>query len=70
MDAFFPLRYFKISDPGAWINMDRTSGELKVANTIDRESKYVKDGLYTIPVKAVDTSKSMPKLLLARMLYI
>ncbi|XP_076000751.1 desmocollin 2-like protein [Genypterus blacodes] len=50
------MKYYKISDPGAWISMDRHSGELKVTNTIDRESKFVQNGLYTIPVKAVDTS--------------
>lgn len=39
--------------------MDRNSGQLKVANTIDRESHFVHDGIYTIPVKAVDASKSL-----------
>ena len=39
--------------------MDENSGQLKVANTIDRESKYVQGGLYNVTMKAVDASKSM-----------
>lgn len=38
--------------------MDRHSGDLKVANTIDRESKFVSDGRYTFTVKAVDAGES------------
>lgn len=37
--------------------MDRQSGDLKVANTIDRESKFVSDGKYVFTVKAVDASR-------------
>lgn len=37
--------------------MDRHSGDLKVANTIDRESKFVSDGRYTFTVKAVDAGE-------------
>ena len=58
--AVFPLsslRYYKESDPGLWINVDKNTGELKVANTIDRESKFVQDGIYNITMKAVDASK-------------
>ena len=55
----FPLcpRYYKILDPGSWISVDRNTGELRVANTIDRESHFVKDGMYYVTMKAVDTSK-------------
>ncbi|KAM9790901.1 desmocollin 2-like protein [Syngnathus typhle] len=53
------IKYYKIMDPAAWINVDRNSGELRVANTIDRESQFVKEGLYNITVRAVDaTSKT------------
>uniref|UniRef100_A0A3B4BB59 Cadherin domain-containing protein n=1 Tax=Periophthalmus magnuspinnatus TaxID=409849 RepID=A0A3B4BB59_9GOBI len=52
------IMYYKITDPGSWINVDRASGELKVANTIDRESSYVQNGLYNVTVRAVDGSKS------------
>ncbi|KAJ0011585.1 hypothetical protein NQD34_012560 [Periophthalmus magnuspinnatus] len=50
------IMYYKITDPGSWINVDRASGELKVANTIDRESSYVQNGLYNVTVRAVDGS--------------
>ncbi|KAM9845093.1 desmocollin 2-like protein [Aulostomus maculatus] len=50
------IKYYKVSDPGSWINIDRNNGEVKVANTIDRESEMVKDGLYPVIVKAVDAS--------------
>ncbi|KAM7400568.1 hypothetical protein PAMA_004989 [Pampus argenteus] len=50
------IKYYKIIDQGSWINVDRNTGELRVANTIDRESKFVQDGLYNITMKAVDAS--------------
>ncbi|XP_017278035.1 desmocollin 2 like [Kryptolebias marmoratus] len=50
------IMYYKISDPGMWVNLDKNTGELKVANTIDRESDLVQDGLYNISVRAVDSS--------------
>uniref|UniRef100_A0A3P8QQZ5 Cadherin domain-containing protein n=1 Tax=Astatotilapia calliptera TaxID=8154 RepID=A0A3P8QQZ5_ASTCA len=50
------IKYFKITDPGSWINVDRDTGELRVANTIDRESPLVHDGFYNITVRAVDAS--------------
>lgn len=49
--------YYKVTDPGSWFTFDRNTGELKVANTIDRESPLVHDGFYNLTVKAVDTSK-------------
>lgn len=52
-----PLSYYKVSEPAAWVNVDRQSGDLKVANTIDRESKFVQDGKYTLTMKAVDAGK-------------
>lgn len=52
-----PLSYYKVDEPAAWVNVDRQSGDLKVANTIDRESKFVKDGKYSMTMKAVDASK-------------
>lgn len=59
---FFPrlhFSYYKVTDPGQWITVDKNTGELRVANTIDRESKFVYDGLYNVTVKAVDTSKCL-----------
>lgn len=50
------IKYYKTSDPASWITLDKNTGELRVANTIDRESHFVKDGIYNITVKAVDAS--------------
>nr|XP_057924973.1 desmocollin 2-like protein [Doryrhamphus excisus] len=50
------IKYYKVTDPAAWINVDRNTGELRVANTIDRESHFVKDGVYNITMRAVDAS--------------
>lgn len=57
-----------MNEPAAWVNMDRHSGDIKVANTIDRESKFVSDGKYTFTVKAVDAGEfrlSRPLLVVA-----
>ena len=51
------LRYYKVTDPAGWVNVDVNTGELKVANTIDREATHVVQGLYDITIKAVDASK-------------
>lgn len=40
-----------------WVNVDKNTGELRVANTIDRESDLVHDGIYNITVRAVDPCK-------------
>ncbi|XP_062260030.1 desmocollin 2-like protein [Platichthys flesus] len=50
------IKYYKVSDPALWINVDKNTGELKVANTIDRESHFVQGGTYNITVKAVDAT--------------
>lgn len=49
--------YYKVKDPAHWISVDKNTGQLRVANTIDRESKFVHDGTYNITMKAVDASK-------------
>lgn len=50
------IKYYKTMDPGSWINVDKNTGELRVANTIDRESEFVQNGIYNITMKAVDAS--------------
>ncbi|XP_042353536.1 desmocollin 2 like isoform X2 [Plectropomus leopardus] len=50
------IKYYKLTDPANWISVDRNNGDLRVANTIDRESQFVKDGHYNISMKAVDAS--------------
>ncbi|KAL7888148.1 hypothetical protein AOLI_G00031220 [Acnodon oligacanthus] len=51
------IKYYKLTDPGSWINVMATTGDLKVANTIDRESPLVYNSTYNITVKAVDESQ-------------
>lgn len=50
------IMYYKENDPASWVRLDKNTGELTVANTIDRESPFVQNGRYNITVKAVDTS--------------
>ncbi|XP_062386301.1 desmocollin 2-like protein [Sardina pilchardus] len=50
------IRYYAASDPASWIEVVETTGELKIANTVDRESDFVKNDMYNITVKAVDPS--------------
>lgn len=50
------IKYYKISDPASWVKVDKNNGELRVANTIDRESHFVQDGIYNITMRAVDAS--------------
>ncbi|XP_013995698.1 desmocollin-2 [Salmo salar] len=51
------IKYYKVSDPASWVNVDESTGQLKIANTIDRESHFVVDGVYNITMKAVDASQ-------------
>ncbi|RXN15355.1 desmocollin-2-like isoform X1 [Labeo rohita] len=55
------IKYYKITDPGNWINVVENTGELKVANTIDRESPLVHKDMYNITIRAVDESKKTGK---------
>ncbi|XP_068604477.1 desmocollin 2-like protein [Brachionichthys hirsutus] len=50
------ITYYKVTDPASWVNVDKNTGELRVANTIDRESHLVHDGTYNVTMKAVDAS--------------
>ncbi|XP_028327869.1 desmocollin 2-like protein [Gouania willdenowi] len=50
------IRYYKTSDPAGWVDVSKDTGELRVANTIDKESSFVDNGLYNISMKAVDSS--------------
>ncbi|KAK2883557.1 hypothetical protein QQF64_016792 [Cirrhinus molitorella] len=55
------IKYYKMTDPGNWINVVENTGELKVANTIDRESPLVQKDMYNITIRAVDESKKTGK---------
>uniref|UniRef100_A0A4W5MCK8 Cadherin domain-containing protein n=1 Tax=Hucho hucho TaxID=62062 RepID=A0A4W5MCK8_9TELE len=50
------IKYYKVSDPASWIKVDESTGQLKIANTIDRESHFVTNGVYNVTMKAVDAS--------------
>ncbi|KAJ8336812.1 hypothetical protein SKAU_G00380320 [Synaphobranchus kaupii] len=50
------IRYFELSDPASWINVVEKTGELKITNTVDRESDFVQNGMYNMTLKAVDAS--------------
>uniref|UniRef100_A0A673ZRZ9 Desmocollin-2-like n=1 Tax=Salmo trutta TaxID=8032 RepID=A0A673ZRZ9_SALTR len=50
------IKYYKVSDPASWIKVYETTGQLKIANTIDRESHFVTNGVYNVTMKAVDAS--------------
>ncbi|KAF5900437.1 desmocollin-2-like isoform X1, partial [Clarias magur] len=51
------IKYYKLTDRGSWINVMDTTGELRTAMTIDRESPLVYNNTYNITVKAVDKSQ-------------
>ncbi|KAI4892503.1 hypothetical protein NFI96_018299 [Prochilodus magdalenae] len=51
------IKYYKLTDAGSWINVMETTGDLKTANTIDRESPLVYNNTYNITIKAVDESR-------------
>ncbi|XP_028987488.1 desmocollin 2-like protein [Betta splendens] len=50
------IKYYKVSDPAGWVTVDRNTGELRVANTIDRESAFALNGTYNVIMRAVDTT--------------
>ncbi|XP_056451934.1 desmocollin 2-like protein [Gadus chalcogrammus] len=51
------IKYYKVTDPAGWVTVDVNSGELMVANTIDREAPHVVQGVYNITMRAVDANK-------------
>ncbi|XP_067273214.1 desmocollin 2-like protein isoform X2 [Pseudorasbora parva] len=55
------IKYYKLTDPGNWITVVENTGELKTANTIDRESPLVHQDKYNITIRAVDESKKVGK---------
>uniref|UniRef100_A0A672KW59 Desmocollin-2-like n=1 Tax=Sinocyclocheilus grahami TaxID=75366 RepID=A0A672KW59_SINGR len=55
------IKYYKMTDPGNWITVVENTGELKTANTIDRESPLVHENMYNITIRAVDESKKTGK---------
>ncbi|XP_051953861.1 desmocollin 2-like protein [Xyrauchen texanus] len=55
------IKYYKMTDPGSWITVVENTGELRTANTIDRESPLVFNNTYNITVRAMDENKKIGK---------
>lgn len=53
---FLLIRFrYKISnDPAGWLTINRETGQIKIRNSMDRESSYVKDGKYRTTILALD----------------
>ncbi|XP_056318145.1 B-cadherin [Danio aesculapii] len=52
---------YKISnDPACWLTVNRETGQIKIRNSMDRESSYVKDGKYRTTILAVDNDDDNP----------
>ncbi|XP_061591780.1 cadherin-like protein 26 isoform X2 [Cololabis saira] len=51
------IKYIKGEDPADWITVDPDTGKIHTLNVIDRESSFVKDGVYIITIHAVDDGK-------------
>lgn len=50
-------RYSKLSDPGNWLRINRTNGQIMTTAILDRESPYVKNNVYEASFLAVDNGK-------------
>uniref|UniRef100_A0A674PMD3 Cadherin-1 n=1 Tax=Takifugu rubripes TaxID=31033 RepID=A0A674PMD3_TAKRU len=48
------VMYRIIRDPAGWLEVDKTTGLIKVKNAMDRESTFVKDDKYTALIGAYD----------------
>lgn len=51
------FRYIKGDDPADWVTVDPVTGKVTTKNRVDRESHFVKDGIYTVTVLAVDNGR-------------
>ncbi|XP_008108353.2 cadherin-like protein 26 isoform X1 [Anolis carolinensis] len=48
------IRYKIASDPNGWVTVDENSGTVTTAKTLDRESPYLNNSVYTIMIHAID----------------
>ncbi|KAM3618600.1 uncharacterized protein V6R79_022190 [Siganus canaliculatus] len=46
--------YIKGHDPADWITVDPVTGAITTSTSVDRESAFVKDGVYNVTIYAVD----------------
>uniref|UniRef100_A0A674MJM6 Cadherin-1 n=1 Tax=Takifugu rubripes TaxID=31033 RepID=A0A674MJM6_TAKRU len=51
------VMYRIIRDPAGWLEVDKTTGLIKVKNAMDRESTFVKDDKYTALIGAYDNDE-------------
>ncbi|KAM9751919.1 cadherin-like protein 26 [Menidia menidia] len=49
--------YTKGKDPADWVTVDSKTGRVTLSKSPDRESSFVKDGLYVVTVNAIDNGK-------------
>uniref|UniRef100_G3PQP6 Cadherin domain-containing protein n=1 Tax=Gasterosteus aculeatus aculeatus TaxID=481459 RepID=G3PQP6_GASAC len=49
--------YKKGDDPADWVEVDPQTGKITTTKALDRESTFVKDGVYTVTLYAVDNGR-------------
>ncbi|KAM4736722.1 cadherin-like protein 26 [Anableps anableps] len=51
------IQYIIGEDPAGYVTVDSKSGEITTSKNLDRESQFVKDGLYVVKIYAVDNGE-------------
>ncbi|XP_043970339.1 cadherin-like protein 26 [Gambusia affinis] len=51
------IRYMIGEDPAGFVTVDSNSGKITTSKSLDRESQFVKDGLYVIKIYATDNGE-------------